>query len=124
MRFFNEFDIESARRRFDNGDYPNLAAAVETIDNVRRWTDCNSDGWAYWSPPVRACGRLIELVENAGYCRGGSGPSVDCSPAELAAAVRPVKSFRTKVSNGTNPRWGLPAGRADFGIINPGGKVS
>lgn len=95
MRFMNEWDIEESRQRFQ--DHPILGPATETLENLKEWTNRNSDGWPYWPKPARAAARLMELIERDGTARYlRSEDRDDATEAELRAALRPIKAFRTR----------------------------
>lgn len=102
MRFMNRWDIERACGMYCGASpisakrHPVLGPACETIRNVMEWTDRNSDGWAYWPKPVRACAKLFELVERDGTNAYFGGERLDATVEEYKAALRPVKAFRTR----------------------------
>ena len=89
MMFMNEYDIDCAAHRV--GHLPNLGAAVTTIANLRDWANQHSDGWAYWPKPVRAAEKLMVLIESADRF-----DPEDVTAEAYAAAVRPIKAFRTR----------------------------
>lgn len=91
MPFMNEHEIDEAVRRFDRGDTPNLLAGAEALDRLCRWTNSNSDGWAYWKLPLNAARKLMELLQAADRF-----DPTDCTEAQLKAALVPIKSFLTK----------------------------
>jgi len=95
MRFMNRWDIERSVNMY--AEHPVLGPATLTIQNLMRWTDENSDGWAYWPKPTRAAAKLMELIERDGtweYVSGGDRE--DATVEEYRAALRPIKSFRTR----------------------------
>ncbi len=107
MLFMNWYEIADAVEQY--GEDPILSPAVQTLHNLMRWTDSNSDGWAYWPKPARAARRLMELLQEETRLRRASGliaPPEYHSAAEVRAALRPIKSFRT--------RYG-----ADFEVVEP-----
>ena len=105
MRFMNEWDIESAVRRY--GDHPVLGPAVATLQYLVNWTNQNSDGWAYWPKPCRAAAKLMVLIERDGTSKYAiDRERADATVAELRKAYVPIKAFRT--------RFG-----ADFEIVEP-----
>jgi hypothetical protein len=107
VRFMNEWDIDRAEDRYR--EHPILGPAATTIRNLADWTNRNSDGWAYWPKPCRAAARLMELIERDGTNRYFSDPiRADATAAEYRAALRPIKSFRTRFE-------------ADFEIIEAAG---
>jgi len=90
MRFMNRWDIDEAYVRFDG--HPILGPATQTLSNLERWADLNSDGWAYWPKPCRSAAKLIEMIESA----HPFGDAKEPTEAEYKAALRPVKAFRTR----------------------------
>jgi hypothetical protein len=95
MRFMNEYDIDWAARRWES--HPILGPAVATLRNLMEWANENSDGWAYWPKPTRAAARLMELIERDGTSRYRFDEArEDVTSSEYAAALRPVKAFRTR----------------------------
>jgi len=88
MMFMNEFEIEDALQR--NGLHPELGPASLTLWNLMRWTNSNSDGWAYWPKPCRAAARLQELIQKYRY------PCSHVPEDEYKAALKPIKAFRTR----------------------------
>ncbi len=95
MRYMNYWDIEDARARY--ASHPILGPATETLANLANWANCNSDGWAYWPKPCRAAARLQELIERDGTSRYRFDVERDdVTRDEYLAALRPIKSFRTK----------------------------
>jgi hypothetical protein len=95
MRFMNGYDINRAYLQY--ADHPVLGPAVETLDNLQQWTNCNSDGWSYWPKPVRAAAKLMELIERDGTSRYiFDSVREDATVEEYKAALRPIKAFRTR----------------------------
>jgi hypothetical protein len=94
MRFMNEWDIERAESHW--AYHPILGPATQTLRNLANWTNRNSDGWAYWPKPGRAAAKLMELIERDGTSAYTYGEREDVTLAEYAAALRPIKSFRTR----------------------------
>lgn len=96
MRFMNDYDIESALRRYDTGQTPNRFRLAVVVNNLADWANENSDGWACWPKPCRSAARAIELVESTAYPEYDRRQREDITTAELKAAVRPIKSFLTR----------------------------
>lgn len=95
MRYMNSWDIEEARGRF--AGHPILGPATETLANLEDWTNRNSDGWAYWPKPTRAAARLMEMIERDGTSQWRfDDEREDVTLSEYAAALRPIKAFRTR----------------------------
>ena len=94
MKFMNRWDIDRAVRMY--AEHPVLGPASKTVENLADWADANSDGWCYWPKPCRAAAKLIELIVRDGTNAFHGGPREDATVAEYKAALRPIKSFRTK----------------------------
>jgi len=104
MRFMNRWDIDRAVAIYDR--HPILGPASQTLQNLERWTDEHSDGWAYWPKPVRAAKKLMELLD-----RDPRYGEDDVTVAEYKAALRPIKSFRTRYAG-------------DFDIVEADGSIT
>lgn len=95
MLFMNTYDIEEAQIRY--ADHPVLGPATKQLAELERWTDANSDGWAYWPKPCRAAKRLQELIgTTTDYLDGLDGRRAEITPEAYKAALRPIKAFRTR----------------------------
>jgi hypothetical protein len=91
----NCWDVDRAERQY--AQHPILGPATQTLHNLMEWTDRNSDGWAYWPKPARAAARLMTLIERDGTSRYMfDSEREDVTEAEYRAALRPIKSFRTR----------------------------
>jgi hypothetical protein len=89
MRFMNSWDIDRSVAVYDR--HPILGPASKTLQNLERWTNENSDGWAYWPKPCRAAKKLMELLD-----RDPRYGEDDVTEADYKAALQPIKSFRTR----------------------------
>lgn len=98
MSWMNEHEIEESVRRFSDcwPEVPNLVKGAEALEALKNWTNRNSDGWPYWVKPQNAAKRLTTLLgaRMTSYWRGEE--IEDCTEAELAAALRPIKAFLTR----------------------------
>lgn len=94
MLFMNEYDVGDARARY--ADHAILGPATATLDNLVEWTNSNSDGWAYWPKPCRAAERLQSLIQGDNPRARFDTERDDVTLAAYRAALRPVKSFRTR----------------------------
>jgi hypothetical protein len=126
----NEYEVEEAYRRYC--DHPVLGPAVETLNNLVTWTNQNSDGWCYWPKPSNAARKLQELIEgyrdpNADRCPSCYALTTkhdrfcdrpDATPAQLKAALTPIKAFRTRYNREAHSHMRC-AHPADFKIVNP-----
>lgn len=111
--WMNEYEIEDAERRYRT--HPVLGPASRTLANLVRWTNSNSDGWTYWQAPGKAAHLLMQLVQGNGLGATIRPGRPDATVERYKAALRPLKSFRTKRENQAGP--GL---RPIFEIIEPG----
>jgi hypothetical protein len=91
--FLNEYEVANLRDRFGNHEI--LGAGIQTLQNLVDWTNSNSDGWAYWPKPCRAAKALQQLLQDADR-DWRSAREVTVTKAQVAAALRPIKSFRTR----------------------------
>lgn len=95
--FLNEYDLQTLDNLFgENASNPNNARAVRTIVNLARWTDDNSDGWAYWAKPRNASAKLAQRLYDLQmeYLKGDD--VADITDAELAKLLSPIKAFLTR----------------------------
>lgn len=94
MRFMNTYEIDEAVSLFKRDLV--MGAAAVTLQNLRDWTNRNSDGWAYWPKPTRAAARLMTIVEDAArevrYRSGLHGVSA----ADVRKAYVPIRAFLTR----------------------------
>lgn len=87
---FNQYDIEHAAKRSYN-NCPNVCKGYKLLLALVNAVNAQSDGWAYWKAPSKACKKLQELLVTAG--RYGTITDV-----ELKKAITPI---RTMVSRQT-----------------------
>lgn len=103
MLYMNEYEVEEECARY--ASHPVLGPATRTLANLVDWTNRNSDGWAYWPKPVRAAKQLQQLIQGKVPESRWDTERADATPDALKAALRPIKTFRTRHS-------------ADFEIVN------
>jgi hypothetical protein len=96
MSWMNEWDIDSAVRRYDPTIVPNRAYLALVVDALRDWTNRNSDGWAYWQKPIRAASRAMELICSTTTPENLRREEEDATDAEVTAALRPIKALLTR----------------------------
>lgn len=96
MRFMNDYDLESAARRYDPDVVPKRAALVLVVVALANWANDNSDGWAYWPKPCRSAAKAIALIESTAYPEYERRQHEDATDAEFKAALTPIKSFLTR----------------------------
>jgi len=93
MLYMNEYEIGEATRRY--WGHAILGPATQTLAALAEWTNRNSDGWAYWPKPCRAARQLQELIgTRREYI--DDPERADVSADDLARALRPIRSFRTR----------------------------
>ena len=93
----NDYDLDNAARRYDPNAVPNRANLTKVVSRLMAWTNQNSDGWAYWPKPVRAAARAMELIESTTNPENERREREDASDAETVSALRPIKSFLTRM---------------------------
>ena len=84
MKFMNSWEVESNATRYRT--HPTLGPATQFLLLFMREVDEHSDGWPYWSPPVKAAENLITLIEN------GGNPTIEA----VQRTLTPIKAFMTR----------------------------
>src|SRR5256885_2706593 len=84
MLFYNDFEIEQAVQRYQS--HPVLGKAARMLAAVANDANQNSDGWAHWPLPCRACKQLMTLLTNGA-----------ATEAEYRKALAPIRAFYTRV---------------------------
>jgi len=97
MPTMNSHDIAYALRRFQPETTPNRHAVALVLQNLQRWADDNSDGWAYWSAPSRAARVAMLQVASTTNAENWQREANDITPKAARAAVAPIKGFLTRV---------------------------
>lgn len=92
MRFMNRYDIEHAYDRFGR-EATVLGEATRVLKAFQEDVDAHSDGWPYWSAPVKAAAKLIALVEP--HCKTWIVVLPEPTMADLRKALVPIKRFLT-----------------------------
>ena len=92
MLYMNDFDIAIATQR--NADHPVLSRATAFLVEFRDEVNSHSDGWPYWSAPLKAARKLMELVQ-----------SDDATEDQLIAALSPIKAFYTRRGNAAGMKF-------------------
>jgi hypothetical protein len=93
MLFMNSYEIEDARAQY--ADHPVLGVATQQLVELHNWTQCNSDGWAYWPKPCRAAAKLQALIGGRREYLGDPERS-DATVELYHKALTPIKAFRTR----------------------------
>jgi hypothetical protein len=102
MMFMNEYDVEEAVDLFDPARTPNLHEGALVLNRLKDWTNANSDGWPYWSKPLKAAEALMTLLQEHtyaarfGYYQGTAKRLEDAERLDLVKAFTPIKSFLTR----------------------------
>lgn len=105
MMFMNRDEIAQAADRFAND--PVLGPAARFLRAFQEEVDAHSDGWPYWSPPVKAAAKLMELLRGHLFAGMGAYPRLPAAtPADVRRTLAPIKSFMTR--RGTAAGMTLP----------------
>ena len=84
MLFMNDFDIMRAQQQY--AYHPVLGKAVDFLSQFKDQVDQNSDGWAYWRPPVQAASKLMDMIQG----------KTEATEANFKKGLTPIKTFYTK----------------------------
>lgn len=84
MLFMNRYEVEDAADRYRN--HPVLGKATRFLREFMREVDEHSDGWAYWSLPLKAAKQMMQLIQSP----------ATATDAGLKKALSPIKSFYTR----------------------------
>jgi hypothetical protein len=87
MLFMNETEIDMAVSRFNN--HPVLSRATRFLRAFRDDVNGHSDGWPYWSAPVKAAAQLMKLIQTPDQA----------TEAALKKAYTPIRRFYTTKGN-------------------------
>lgn len=103
--FMNESEIEDAVDRF--AGHPVLGPAARFLAAFRHEVNAHSDGWPYWSPPVKAAAKLMTLIHGHRWAGMGAYPRLpEPTAADVRKALGPIKSFMTR--RGTAAGMSMP----------------
>lgn len=97
MLFMNRWEVEEAASRYRH--HAVLGQATAFLQAYMEQVDANSDGWPYWSAPVKAAAKLMTLIqtENANRRNLYTGtPQVEVTHVAVHKALTPIKSFYTR----------------------------
>jgi hypothetical protein len=87
MLYMNTWEIAESKDRHKS--HPVLSRAANFLARFEEEVNAHSDGWAYWSAPVKAARKLQELVSTR-----GESPVTE---AQLTSAISPIRSFYTRI---------------------------
>ncbi len=93
MLFANEYEIQDWVIRYSR--QPVLGCAARTFQSLVDGVNSCSDGWPYWSAPVKSAAKLITLLAEADKSRR-RGVAPTATVADLQHAYRPIKAFHTR----------------------------
>ena len=91
--YMNDYDIQMAQQIL--GSDPVLGPAVRFLDEFRNEVNEHSDGWAYWSAPLKAAAALMTLIQ-AGVNARREGKAHGVTVENLKRAMAPIKAFMTR----------------------------
>lgn len=92
--WMSESEVDEAAERY--ALHPVLGPATQTLVNLVRWTNSNSDGWPYWQKPAKAADKLMTLIGTSVAYRVAGPERQDATMEAYRAALTPLKSFRTR----------------------------
>ena len=100
MMFMNEWEIREQCDRWRW--HQTLGPATRFLRDFMVEVNQHSDGWPYWSPPVRSAAQLMTLIQNGSATEG-----------ELNKAIAPIKAFMTRRGN----KAGMTLPLLDLGLL-------
>lgn len=89
--FMNQAEVEWAYQ--NQHACPNVRKGVRLLYQLMQSVNEQSDGWAYWSVPHRACDKLVELLKTAGNLMYDTRGTI--SEADLRKAIAPIRRMAT-----------------------------
>jgi hypothetical protein len=95
MLYMNEWDIATAWLRAERSQNAVLIRATKFLAQFQEEVNAHSDGWPYWSAPVKAAAKLMTLVQN----------SEMPTETDLRKALTPIKSFYTRRGNAAGMKF-------------------
>jgi len=87
----NQSDIEYANT--NTHSCPNVRKGVRLLHCLMHSVNQQSDGWAYWPVPLKACQNLIALLKTAGNLYHGTNGSI--TDSQLTKAIMPIRRMVT-----------------------------
>lgn len=93
MLFANEYEIQDWAIRY--ADHLILGCAARTLKSLMDAVNSCSDGWPYWSAPVKSASKLMTLLNEADRERR-RGVTPRPTESDLQIAYRPIKAFHTR----------------------------
>lgn len=90
--FMNQYEIEMIAS--NNHACPNVRKGVRLLVNLMHAVNAQSDGWAYWSAPSRACDKLQELLRTVGNLWYDTHGTITAE--QLKRAVTPIRAMVTR----------------------------
>ena len=77
MYFVNESEVEQLADEFNAEEFPNLARGAQTLNALMDWTNSNSDGWPYWTKPMKASASVaaMNFARSLSFQPASSGPT-------------------------------------------------
>ncbi len=96
MLYMNDYDLAYAVRRFGAAGTQNRLEVALLVERLRKWTNANSAGWAYWPAPVRAARTAMGLIHSTTSALNDAQEREDATEAVVKRALSPVKAFCTR----------------------------
>lgn len=114
----NQNEIEWASRQ--NHQCPNVRKGVMLLARLVHSVNDQSDGWAYWTAPLNASKKLINLLKSTGNLNYGTHGTI--SDSQLQAAVSPIRRMVTVQSEkqkkyGNTFAFDVDAALLEFAVV-------
>jgi hypothetical protein len=93
LLYMNDYDIQMAQQIL--GSDPVLGPAIRFLNEFRNEVNEHSDGWAYWSAPLKAAAQLMTLIQTGVNARR-EGKAHGVTVDNLKRAMAPIKAFMTR----------------------------
>lgn len=88
----NQYEIEWAAQQ--RHACPNVRKGVRLLLRLMQSVNEQSDGWAYWQAPSKACEKLQTLLQTAGNLQYVTYGTITAE--QLKKAVAPIRSMVTR----------------------------
>lgn len=88
----NQSEIEWAAQQ--SHKCPNVRKGIDLLLRLMQAVNEQSDGWAYWRAPSKACQKLMDLLKTAGNLQHGTSGTI--SDADLRKAITPIRTMVTR----------------------------
>jgi hypothetical protein len=94
--WLNEYEVDTLAHHTQFVDMPVAFRGAQILSRFVDWVNRNSDGWPYWKAASSAASRLTSALYDRFYSAWGKRVRDDMTDADLAAALRQIKSLLTR----------------------------